>query len=314
MGETTGIAWCDHTFNPFIGCTKVAPECEHCYAQTYGNRFGVEWGPLEERRRTSASNWREPIKWDAAAARDGVRRRVFCASLADVFEDRSELEPWRAELFSLIERCRNLDWLLLTKRPENMVRMAPESWADGWPSHVWAGTSAGCQPSANKRIPLLLQVPSAVHFLSCEPLIGEVELQYERGWLEPFQEVDPMLNRTPRIDWVIVGAESGPGARTVEINWVRSILAQCRSAGVACFIKQLGRHPFESVECLARNLDPNDLERVMGDTARNPPPAGWCRVHTPDGRQTLTRHLHLKGAGADPAEWPEDLRRREFPT
>lgn len=227
MGATTGISWCDHTFNGWVGCAKVAPECTNCYAETYGNRFGVAWGPRGTRRRTSASNWREPLKWDRAAKRDGVRRRVFCSSLADVFEDRPELVPWRVELFRLIERCDGLDWLLLTKRPENMVRMAPETWAGRWPSHVWAGTSAGCQPSADKRIPRLLEVPAAVRFVSCEPLLEEVRFVGPAG--------------AGRIDWVIVGGESGPHARLCSDDWVRSIRDQCRGAGVLLFVKQLSR-------------------------------------------------------------------------
>ncbi len=261
MGATTGISWCDHTFNPWIGCTKVAPECEHCYAQTYGNRFGVEWGPHGTRRRTSASNWREPLKWDAAAKRDGVRRRVFCSSLADVFEDRPELVPWREKLFWLIELCDGLDWLLLTKRPKDMVRMAPESWARGWPRHAWAGTSAGCQASVDVRVRDLLAVPSRIHFVSGEPLLEAADLA---RWMWPTHWSWDARYRTPEeaiaagaraekrrqylvsagrrfIDWVIVGAESGPHSRPCSDDWVRAIRDQCRGAGVSCFVKQLSR-------------------------------------------------------------------------
>lgn len=289
MGKETKISWTDHTFSPWIGCSKVAPECEHCYAVRYAHRFGVEWGPHGTRRRTSPSNWREPLKWDAAAKRDGVRRRVFCASLADVFEDRPELIPWREKLFWLIELCDGLDWLLLTKRPENMVRMAPEAWADGWPRNVWAGTTAGTQRTADRAIPLLLDVPAAVWFVSCEPLIEAVDLSqwvfnreeaieaamFGRSALSR-EQADAVIEHP--ISWVIAGGESGPHARPCNVEWIRSIVRQCKAAAVPVFVKQLGRFSYA-------DKGGRDFPTLVNDS----------------------------GSGSDPAEWPTDLQVREFP-
>lgn len=245
MGETTGIQWCDHTFNPWLGCTKVAPECKHCYAETWGKRFGVEWGDRGERRRTSAANWRKPSKWNVDAIQAGERRRVFVASLADVFEDRPELEPWREALWSLIDKCRGLDWLLLTKRPENirsMVHWGP--WGDSysWP-HVWLGTSAGTQATADQNVPHLLRAPAAVRFVSAEPLLGAVDLSdYLHGYCPACRTLGDFAHSgtcvVRRIDWVIAGAESGPGARPMDEEWARELRAQCEEHCRAFFYKQ----------------------------------------------------------------------------
>ena len=137
MGEQTGISWTDHTFNPWIGCTAVSAACDHCYAETLAKRYGWDFAA---RRRTSENNWRNPRRWNRAAERDGVRRRVFCASLADVFDNQVPPE-WRADLWDLIRACPSLDWQLLTKRPQNIARMLPDDWGDGWPN-VWLGTTA----------------------------------------------------------------------------------------------------------------------------------------------------------------------------
>ena len=165
MGHTTGIRT-DHTFNPWEGCQRVSPGCENCYAEARNARFnsahsdedrllaavsgrelapkGLHWGPPSTTARLlrSASYWNEPVRWNARAARDGVRRRVFCASLADVFEDHPGVVGERARLFALIEQTPHLDWQLLTKRPENMGRLAPASWSTKWPDNVWAGATA----------------------------------------------------------------------------------------------------------------------------------------------------------------------------
>lgn len=175
MGAETKIEWCDHTFNPWIGCTKVSPGCANCYAAV--NTFtraqrahGRElWGPDAARHVTSEAKWREPIRWDAAAKAAGIRRRVFCASMADVFEDRPDLAEPRARLAYVIGKTPNLDWLLLTKRPENIARL----WiTDVVPPNVWLGTTVEDQERADERIPHLLAVPAAVRFLSVEPLLS----------------------------------------------------------------------------------------------------------------------------------------------
>jgi protein gp37 len=177
MGETTAISWTDHTFNPWIGCSGSRPAASTATPRPWTSD-GVKklrWGPTAPRVRTSPANWKQPLKWNRKAAAEGVRRRVFCASMADVFEDRAELVPWRSDLFDLIQATPWLDWLLLTKRPENLPRMLPV-WGGAF-ANIWLGTTVEDQQRANERIPALLAVPAAVHFLSCEPLLEHVHLR-----------------------------------------------------------------------------------------------------------------------------------------
>ena len=219
MGETSAISWTDATFNPWWGCVRVSPGCENCYAETFANRYGLaKWGAKEERRLFGDKHWSEPRKWNAKAEKEGVRRKVFCASMADVFEDRRDLDAQRERLWTLIRETPHLDWLLLTKRPENMVRLAP--W-EVWPHNVWAGTTAEDQKRLDERAPHLLRVPAVVRFLSCEPLLGALNLRGALGDLQP------------RVSWVIAGAESGHGARPMDEAWIRSLRDQC--AGKAAF-------------------------------------------------------------------------------
>ncbi|WP_375263235.1 phage Gp37/Gp68 family protein [Palleronia sp.] len=272
MAETS-IEWCDFTFNPWTGCQKVAPECDHCYAEGWAKRSGhVGWGPTADRRRTTAATWSKPRKWDAVAGAKGIRRRVFVASLADVF-DNAVPDDWRADLWALIRECPNLDWLLLTKRPQNIAKMLPDDWGDGWPN-VWLGTSAGTQETADRNIPALLAVPAAVRFVSAEPLLEFVDL--ETAWFgESALDAEcwgdcawcgnghPPLHNCQRgrqpeavfdkgqsgLDWIIAGGESGPGARPMDPEWARSLRDQCAAAGTAFFMKQIGgtRKPFVSI-------------------------------------------------------------------
>ena len=185
MAENSAIEWCHHTFNSWTGCTKVSPACDHCYAESWAKRSGhVEWGPHGSRRRTKT--WGDPVKWNRQAEAEGVRRRVFCASLADVFDNHRSIEPaWRADLWALIMSTPHLDWLLLTKRPQNIARYLPNDskapwyrpWNFKWPlENVWLGTTVENQEEADRRIPHLLSVPAKLHFLSCEPLLGPVDL------------------------------------------------------------------------------------------------------------------------------------------
>lgn len=225
MGHQSTIEWTDHTFNPWWGCLKVSPGCQHCYADTLANRYGYTiWGPAAttERRTFGDKHWAEPLKWDREADKAGVRKRVFCASMADVFEDHHTAAEQRPKLWKLIEDTPHLDWLLLTKRPENMVAMTP--WDKAWPTNVWAMTSVENQEQALRRIPVLLEVPAAIHALSVEPLLDAVDLM---PWID-------------QLDWVIVGGESGPGARPMHPDWVRSLRQQCIPAGVSFFFKQWG--------------------------------------------------------------------------
>jgi protein gp37 len=201
MGQDSKIEWTDHTFNPWWGCVKVSPACEHCYAETFSKRVGQKvWGTKAPRRFFGDKHWNEPLKWNAAAAAAGVRARVFCASMADVFEDREDLTPHLARLLKLIHETPNLDWLLLTKRPENWSErigriVAPKNdmdllmWIYNWgmgtpPQNVWIGTTVENQEYADRRIPELLKIPARVRFLSVEPMLGPVDLSW---WLEPWE-------------------------------------------------------------------------------------------------------------------------------
>jgi protein gp37 len=252
MSANTKIEWADHTFNPWEGCQKVGPGCDHCYAETRNARFAggqaINWGAGAPRRRTSEDNWHQPIKWNTKAARLGIRYRVFCASLADVF-DNAVNPSWRADLFDLIEKTPNLDWLLLTKRignvPSMMIDVARHLfWMDHLDSvrvlpNVWLGATIVNQEEADRDIPKLLQVPAAKRFLSMEPLLGPVDLS---PWLaiagSPPQRMRYMHNKP--LHWVIVGGESGPGARPMHPDWARSLRDQCQAAGVPFLFKQWG--------------------------------------------------------------------------
>lgn len=242
MGKNSAIEWTHHTFNPWLGCAKVSPGCANCYAETLmDKRMGrVQWGVDGTRVRTSDAYWRQPLKWNREAWKIG-RRRVFCASLADVFEDRPELSPWRTDLFALINATPHLDWLLLTKRPENVIEMVVwEAPGCKLPDNAWIGVSVENQEQADKRIPLLLTIPARVRFLSMEPLLGPVDLAEQgHGWLF----VDELANgKRTGIHWVIVGGESGPHARPMHPDWARAIRDQCQAAGVLFFFKQWGEH------------------------------------------------------------------------
>lgn len=245
MAENSNIEWTHHTFNPWIGCTKVSAACDHCYAEAWDARslqgLPSRWGPHADRTRTSAGNWSKPLAWNRKAKAEGTRYRVFCASLADVFDNHKSILPeWRADLWHLIDATPHLDWLLLTKRPQNIGRFMPNySHTERiWPN-VWLGTTVENQTEADRRIPHLLAVPAAVRFLSVEPMLGPVTI---RDYL-------PYGDSGPLVDWVICGGESGPGARPMQIDWARSLRNQCKQAGVSFFMKQMGgvRKPFAPI-------------------------------------------------------------------
>ncbi|MBR8248634.1 phage Gp37/Gp68 family protein [Burkholderia cenocepacia] len=252
MSENSKIEWTDHTFNPFIGCTKVSPGCDHCYAEHMMDTrlHKVVWGPHGERVRTSAATWREPIRWNARHdqffAAHGRRQRVFCASLADVFDNQVS-DDWRADLFDLITATPNLDWLLLTKRIGNVAAMVPYDWTcprRGWPSNVWLGATIVNQAEADRDIPKLLAVPARVRFLSMEPLLGPVDLERPMPGPDLDQGAGAKICQPwmiqSGIDWVIVGGESGRGARPMHGDWARSLRDQCAAAGVPFLFKQWG--------------------------------------------------------------------------
>ncbi len=256
MAENSNIEWTRHTFNPWIGCTKVGPGCDHCYAEAWDSR-GLQqretrWGPHATRTRISAANWRQPLKWNRQAAAAGERRRVFCASLADVFDNHPSILPqWRADLWKLIEATPNLDWMLLTKRPGNIGNMLPVPFDfDRLYPNVWLGCTVVNQTEADRDIPKLLAVPAAVRFLSMEPLLGRVIID---DMCDGHKFYDPLRGNwwhdsepphiecgKPKIDLVIVGDESGRGARPMHPDWARSLRDQCQAAGVAFHFKQWG--------------------------------------------------------------------------
>lgn len=279
MAERTEIAWCDSTFNPWIGCTKVGPGCDNCYAEADFDlrKHRAKWGPSNPRSRTSPANWKNPLQWNRQHAeffaQHGRRRRVFCASLADVF-DNDVPDEWRADLIKLIKSTPNLDWLLLTKRIGNVERMVQEAtdlidygegwqsmWGQGkWPDHVLLGATICNQEEADRDITKLLKIPARVRFISVEPMLGPVDI---RRWL-PHDYIDSegrdyraqedscaicgvktnALHWTSAarsgIDWVIVGGESGPNARPMHGSWAYDLHDQCEAAGVPFLFKQWG--------------------------------------------------------------------------
>lgn len=283
MGDVTKIEWADRTFNPWEGCQKVGPGCDNCYAETRNARWNggeaTNWGPGAPRRRTSAANWRKPLQWDREQAAAKAERPnshtpippvfVFCASLADVFDNAVPV-PWRRDLFDLIQRTPNLTWLLLTKRPGNVIAMAKalaeedlgryaddlgvRSW---WPRNAALGCTVVNQEEADRDVPKLLDAKARLNpafaFLSMEPLLGPVDLRQitlRRDGQLPSALSNRMgdyilplrgaLRDSPVLDWLIVGGESGPNARPMDLAWPRDLLQQTEGTGVVFNFKQVG--------------------------------------------------------------------------
>lgn len=224
MAKSSKIEWTHHTFNPWWGCVKVSPACLNCYAEAWSRRVGRSdlWGKDGERRFFSDHHWREPLKWNQEAEKDGERRRVFCASMADVFERKASLNIWRDRLWQLIDETPWLDWLLLTKRPQNFKKYLP--WAD-LPPNIWLGATAENQKYFDKRIGYLLEIPATVHFLSCEPLLGPIDIS---------------KYSSSSLNWIIAGGESGHNARPMNPAWVKSLRDQCQESDIAFHFKQWG--------------------------------------------------------------------------
>lgn len=307
MGERSKIEWTHHTFNPWLGCAKVSEGCKNCYAEVstpvrVSRSKGLElWGEGARRRIASEAMWREPLRWSRAAKADGERRRVFCASLADIFEDYAgpdaeDVNRARARLFELVDRTPNLVWLFLTKRPDNVLRLVPPRWtyagARSWPYNAWIGFTAENQRRFDERWEHARRIPSPVIFTSIEPQIGRVVLP------------EDYLARGQRV-WPISGGESGPGARPFDIGWARSIVLQCRASRVPVFVKQLGTwiRGDSSDLVVHRCLLPDGSVFVT-------PIIGERASKAVDGANAFGL-CDLKGG--DPSEWPEDLRVREVP-
>ena len=231
MAENSKIEWTTHTFNPWWGCTKVSAACDNCYAETLATRFDTAWGKDAARKFFSDKHWSEPLKWQRKAERGSTEEerhpRVFCASMADVFEDNDTLIAERERLWRLIEATPNLIWLLLTKRPHLMTRFAPADWAGGWPPNIWAMTTVEDQTWADARIPWLMKVPAVVRGLSMEPLFGGVTLPKD------FLALGSKA-------WIITGGESDDGARPADPAWYRTLRDQAVRSDVPFLFKQWG--------------------------------------------------------------------------
>lgn len=254
MVENTRIEWADHTFNPWVGCEKVSPACDHCYAESWAKRIGKPHLWSGKRERTTMATWRKPMEWSQQAVRDGRRYRVFCASLADVFDNAVPPE-WRADLLELIRRTPGLDWLLLTKRVGNVARMlAPFVDATdplamrSWPN-LWIGATVVSQAEAVRDVPKLLALAAKVRFLSIEPLLEpinlralqmteEVQLNALTGFFARGGQPTTFLPYT--VDWVIAGGESGAHARPMSPAWIRSLREQCKGSRTPFLFKQWG--------------------------------------------------------------------------
>lgn len=223
MGETTGISWTDSTFNPWWGCVEVSPACDNCYAREVAARFSPGfWGKEAPRRFFGEKHWNDLFRWEKAAVKAGVKRKVFCASMADLFEDRRDLDVWRSKLFEIIMKTPNLIYQLLTKRADRILGLVPSEWNEkGWPSNVWMGVTAENQRRWEERVPLLKGTGAKVKWVSAEPLLSDIVDDYKG------------------VDWVVVGGESG-SSRMMESSWVNNVLVRCTSAGTKFFFKQKG--------------------------------------------------------------------------
>lgn len=269
MGSFSHISWCDHTMNFWIGCTKVSEGCKFCYAEvdTFARRersHGNElWGPTASRHRTSSALWKLPYAWNKKSewleCRDcgwrghlsamnyitgayrcpsceGIsthptRQRVFCQSLSDICEDHLQVTfEMRREISTIVMDCKNIDFLFLTKRPENFNRLWLEHFAGSLPDNLWVGTSVENQKAADARIGEIANIKAKVLFLSCEPLLGHID----------FNASPELRDAFGKINWVIVGGESGIHARPMNPIWATSIRNQCEEADIPFHFKQWG--------------------------------------------------------------------------
>lgn len=329
MAENSAIQWTTHTFNPWRGCSEVSPGCDNCYARTIAKRnprvLG-EWGPNGTRVVAAESQWQTVRRWNAEAD-PAERPRVFTASFADVLEWRDTMprDYWdvvdraRVKLFTLVAECPNLDFLFLTKRIEHWqtvlahtaTKCGPNDQAarrliDRWlrnhpPANVWLGATCELQTVAEERVLKLAQIPAYVHFLSCEPLLSALDLTAIHHDREHGYRYDALrgqfagiitrdLLSAPKVQWVIVGGESGGAARPFQIEWARKLVKDCNRAGVPVFVKQMGSVVHAPAGCFT---DPKH-SRPWGDA----------------GRVELKLVDHH---GGNPNEWPEDIRIRQFP-
>ena len=278
MGVTK-IQWARYTWNPWWGCTRVSPGCAHCYAERQAVRFNVRWGDNQARRPASAKVMASPLGWDHAAAKAGVRERVFCGSMMD-WADRLAPPGSLAKMWATIRITPNLDWLLLTKRTDRIRESLPEDWGNGYPN-VWLGTTTENQEMFDRRWPVLKSIPAAVRFLSQEPLLGPIDMRLKAGDVVP--------------DWIIAGGESGSSARPCALEWIEDLVDQAKIMGIAAFLKQMGGFVVSEDRRITK---PEDRE-FFKDSIH---PDGWAwRAGTVDPK------------GGDIEEFPEEIRVRELP-
>ena len=243
MATNSKIEWTDHTFNPWIGCTKVSSGCDNCYAEALmDNRLKrVEWGAQAERRRTSAAYWKQPFRWNNAAEAAGAPTLVFCASLADVFDPKAPNSAL-TDLWQLIRATPWLRWQLLTKRPRRIECSLPPDWGDGW-DNVWLGITCENQGIYDRRWKILQEVPAVVRFISYEPALGSMRMN---GGTHP--------------DWLIWGGESGPRARPTMPDWVRAVVADCQENNIPVFGKQWGKYSHNPL-VIEKSLDAREAKQ-----------------------------------------------------
>ena len=315
MADHSAIEWTDASWNPVRGCTKVSAGCKFCYAERFAERFrGVKGHPFEQGFdvRLVPEALDLPLRWKKP-------RRVFVNSMSDLFHE-DVPDRFIADVFNVMKLAPEHTFQVLTKRPERMAAFVrPWTGATLPLPNVWLGVSVEDQAAADERIPHLLATPAAVRFGSCEPLLGPVDLAAiipgdeasRLDALSGYYFCDGRNEPTPapRLDWAIVGGESGPGARRCDVAWIRSLLKQCKAAGVPCFVKQLGAH------VITRNDD--GLSGCEADDWQLDDPDGQVEEDldgTRDGYQGAPVRVHLRDRkGGDPAEWPADLRVREYP-
>lgn len=328
MAETK-IPWAHYTFNGWIGCAHAGPECDHCYAEAWANRFprtrGL-WGADAARLATSDGNWSKPRAWNEAALRAGERRRVFASSLCDVLEAGAYLDQLRARLWATIEATPALDWLLLSKRPAGYATLTPAAWRKpgGWPSNVWAGTTCGTSAGLARVRTLISSAPGApVRFVSAEPQLEAIDWTGVLSFHDAVATVcgasapsaataralEAMVRRVVcGIDWLIIGGESGGQARPFDLAWLRVGLAQAGAAGIAAFTKQLGAFPVDS-DHVAGTYAPEDRR------SRRAAEAFDAIAMLEDGDFTRIPNLLLLNdpKGEDPSEWPPEFNLRQVP-
>ncbi len=255
MGDITGISWTHHTFNAWWGCTKIAPGCDNCYAEALDKRTGGNyWGAENKPRRTKQSNWNKALRWNKQAKADGVRRRVFCGSMMD-WCDKDAPEGARDDLFSLIRMTPWLDWQLLTKRATLIEKCLPADWGKGY-HNVWLGVTVEDVYHGLPRLDALRSIPAKVRFLSVEPLL---------------ENLGSCLN-LDKIDWCIIGGESGPGFRPFNKNWALNLILFCEAFDVPVWFKQHGGNSKDKGGCLINGIEYKNWPKTESVNSYRLPP------------------------------------------